>query len=117
VAVKIHSLVEDTHDLDRASWPGPVHQKVTSAPAVPRNVDRPKPWHNLASGLGPRDVGTVSKLVNRLNERVPVNTRLSRAEFLGGPAKDVRKVELCGGAEAHAPAPPGHDGSIRSPLK
>jgi hypothetical protein len=34
MALKVHSVVEDAHDFDRALWRGPAHQEVTSATTV-----------------------------------------------------------------------------------
>jgi hypothetical protein len=42
MTLKIHSLVQDSYDFDRHSWSHPVHQEVTSAPTVPRDVERTK---------------------------------------------------------------------------
>ena len=91
-------------------WGHPVHQEVTSAPTVSRNVDRAKTWHDLISGFGARNIGTFGKFANRLNERILIDTRLSRAEIFSGPFDDIRKVEFCGSAEADAPFPLGHWG-------
>ena len=113
MAPKVHSIVEDTHDFDRALRCDPVHQEMASATAAPRNVERAKTRHDLVSGLGACNIGTVSKIANRLNERVPIDPRLSRAKILGGPFEDVRKVEFCGSAETNAPSPLSHDGAIR----
>jgi hypothetical protein len=89
-------------------WGRSVHQEVTSAPTVPRNVDRAKTWHDLISSFGARNIGTFCKFANRLNERVLIDTRLSRAKILSGPFDNIRKVEFCGSAEADAPSPLGH---------
>jgi hypothetical protein len=60
--------------------------------------------------LEPRDIGTFGKFANRLNERLLIDTRLSRAEIFSGPFDDIRKVEFCGSAEADAPFPLSHWG-------
>ena len=117
MTLKIHSLVQDLYDFDRHSWGHPVHQEVTSAPTVSRNVDRAKTWHDLISGFGARNIGTFGKFANRLNERILIGTRLSRAKVLSGPFYDIRKVELCGSAEADAPSPLGHWGSYPAALE
>lgn len=117
MTLKVHSVVQDPYDFDRRFWGHPVHQEVTSAPPLSRNVDGTKTWHDLISGLGARNFGTIGKFANRLNERVPIDTRLSRAKILSGPFQDVRKVEFRGSAEANAPFPLGHRRSIRLPWK
>jgi hypothetical protein len=109
VTLKVRSVVQDSYDFDRCFWRHPVHQEVTSAP-VPRNVDRAKTWHDLISSFGARNIGTFCKFANRLNERVLIDTRLSRAKILSGPFDNIRKVEFCGSAEADAPSPLGHWG-------
>lgn len=114
---QVHSVVEDAHDFDRVRCRCPVHQKVASATLVSRNVERMKTGNDLVSGLGACDVGTAGKLANRLNERVPIGTRLSRAKILGRPFEDVRKVEFRGCAETDAPPLLPHDASIRLILK
>ncbi len=75
-----------------------------------RNVERAKTRHDLVSGPGAYGIGTVGKFANRLNERVAIDARLSRAEILSGPFQDVRKVDFCSSAETDAPTLPGHKG-------
>jgi hypothetical protein len=71
-------------------------------------VDRAKTRHDLVSSSRARNIGTVGKFANRLNERILMDARLSRAVILSGPFDDIRKVEFCGSAEADAPSPLGH---------
>ena len=113
MALKVHSVVEDARDFDRAVWRDPVHQKMAFATAAPRNVERAKACHDLVPGPGARNIGTVGKLANRLNEGIPIDPRLSRAKILCGPLEDVGKVDFRGRAETNAPSQFGHDGSIR----
>jgi hypothetical protein len=80
---------------------------VTSATTPPRNVERAKTCHDLVPGLGAYGVGTIGEFANRLNERVPIDARLSRAKILSGPFEDVGKVDFCGSAETNAPFPLG----------
>jgi len=115
VTLKIHSIVQYPHDLDRCFWSYPIHQEVTSAPPVSRHVDRAKTWHDLISGFGARNIGTVGKFTNRQNERTLIDARLSHAKILSGPFDDVREVEFRSGTEADAPYPLGHGRSIRQP--
>jgi hypothetical protein len=110
---KVHSVVEDTHDFDRAVRRDPIHQEMAPATAAPRNVERAKACHDLVPGPGARNIRTVGKFANRLNQGVPIDARLSRAKILGGPFEDVGKVDFRGGAETNTPSPLGHDGSIR----
>ena len=113
VALKVHSVVEDPQDFDRAVWRCPIHQEVTSATTPSRNVERAKTCHDLIPGLGAYDIRAVGEFANRLNERVAIDARLSRAKILGGPFEDVGKVDFCGSAETNPPSPFGHEGSIR----
>ena len=108
MALKIHCVVQDADDFDRRLGRYPVHEEVTSATSVSRNVERAQTRHDLISGLGAHDVGTFGKLADRLNERVAINSRLSGAEILGGPFEDIGKIELRGGAETNTPRLPGH---------
>jgi hypothetical protein len=117
VTLKVHPVVQDSHDFDRCFWGYPVHQEVTSAPTMVRNVDRAKAWQDIISSFGACNIGTFGKFANRLNERILIDTRLSRAKILSGPLDDIRKVEFCGSAEADAPSPLGHPRSIRQPWK
>jgi hypothetical protein len=112
VALKVHSVVEDAYDFDRAVWRYPVHQEVASTTTVPRNMERPKTRYDLVSRLGTREIWTVGKFADCLNDGVPVDTRLSRAKILSGPFEDIRKVEFCGGAEPDVPFPLDHEGSL-----
>jgi hypothetical protein len=108
VPPKVHSVVEDTHDLDRALGRDPVHQEMASPTAAPRNVERAKACHDLVPGPGARYTGTVGELANRLNQGVPIDARLSRTKILGAPFKDVGKIDFCGGAQPNAPSSLGH---------
>jgi hypothetical protein len=54
VALKVHSVVEDAYDFDRAVWGYSVYQEVSSTTTPPRNVERPKTRYDLVSGLGAR---------------------------------------------------------------
>ena len=102
--------MQDSYDFDRCFWRHPVHQEVTPTPTASCNVDRAKTRHNLISCLGARDVGTFGKFPDRLNQRILIDTRLSRAEILSGPFDDIGKVEFCCSAEADTPFPLGHLG-------
>jgi hypothetical protein len=110
VTLKVHSVVQDSYDFDRCFWGHPVHEEVTSAPTVSCNVDRAKTRHDLISSFVARDIGTFGKFPNRLNERLLIDTRLSRAEIFSGPFDDIRKVEFCCSADADQPFPLGHWG-------
>lgn len=112
VALKLHSVVQDADNLDRRLGCNPVHQDVTSATSVSRDVERAKTPHDLVSAPGPRNVRTVRKFGDRLNERVPINSCLSGTEILGGPFQDIRKIELCGSAETNTPFLLGHEAAI-----
>src|SRR5262249_32837217 len=98
-APKVHSVVEDADYFDRAVRRGPVHQEMTSATAAPGNMKRAKACHDLVPGAGARNIGTVGKLADRLNEGVPIHARLSRAKIFGGPFEDVGEVDFGGRAE------------------
>jgi hypothetical protein len=110
VALKVHSVVQDADNFDRRFGCNSVHQEVTSATSVSSDVERVKTPHDLVSG--PRNVRTVRKFADRPNERVPIDSRLSGAEILGGPFQDIRKIELCGSAETNTPFLPGHEATI-----
>ena len=75
---------------------------------MPRDVERTKTRHDLPSGFGARNIGTIGKFADRLNKRIPIDTRLPRAKILSGPFDDIREVEFCGSAESDAPSPLGH---------
>ncbi len=104
--------MQDAPDFDDPSWSYPVQKEVTSATTASRNMKRAEAPHDLVSGLGPSNVGTVAKLADRLNERIPVESGLARAEILSGPFEDVREIELCRSAEANAPFPLDHGAPI-----
>jgi hypothetical protein len=113
VAPKVHSVVQDTDDFDRPFFCYPVHQEMTSTTSMSRNVKRAETRHDLVSGVRARDIGTFDKFADRLNERIPIDSGLSRAEILSGPFEDIRKIELCDSAETNAPSPLGHEAAIR----
>ena len=117
VALKVHSVVEDAYDFDRAVWRHSVHKEVTSTTTLSRNVERPKTRDDLVSGLGARDIGTIGKFADRLDDGVAVDTRLSRAKILSGPFEDIRKVEFCGGAKPDVPFPLDHKGPYSAVLE
>jgi hypothetical protein len=74
VALKVHSVVQNTNDFDRSFGCYPVHQEVTSATSVSRDVERTETRHDLVSDLGARNVRTFDKFADRLNDRVPINS-------------------------------------------
>ena len=113
LALKVHPVVQDAHDFDRALRRRAVHQDVTSATTAARDVQRTETGQNLVSGPRACKVRTIGKLANRPDERIAVDARLPRAEFLRGPFDDVREVELSGSAETDAPSLLGHAGFIR----
>jgi hypothetical protein len=112
VALNVHSVVEDAYDFDRASWSDSVHQEVAATATVPRNMQRTKTRHDLVPGPGSHDIGTAGQFANRLNECVPIDTRLSGAKILRRPFENIRKVEFGSGTETDTPSPLGHKGSI-----
>ncbi len=103
MTLKVHSVVQDSHDFNRCFWGHPVHQEVTAAPTMSCNVDSAKTWRDFISRLGACNIGTLGKFADRLNERLLIDTRLSSAKIFGGPFYNIRKVEFCDGAEANAP--------------
>jgi hypothetical protein len=113
VAPKIHAVVQDADDFDRAPCPDPVHQEVSSATAMARNVERAEACHDLVSGLETRNIGTGSKFANRLNNGVAVHSGLPRAKILSRPFQDICKIELCGSAETNPPSALDHQTPIR----
>jgi hypothetical protein len=112
VTLNVHSVVEDAYYFDRASWGDSVHQEVASTTTVSRNMQRAKTRHDLVPGPGSYNIGAVSEFANRLNEHVPIGTRLSRAKIFRGPIQNIRKVEFSGGAETDTSSPLGHKGAI-----
>jgi hypothetical protein len=113
VAQKVHPVVQNADDFDRALRRCAIHEEVTSTATAPRHVERAKAGHDFVPGLRPSDTRTIAKLGDRQNERVAIDARLSRAKILSGPFEDVREVEFRGGAETDAPFSFGHAGSIR----
>lgn len=113
MAPKVHPVVEDAHDFDRAVRRGPVHQEMASAAARPRNVECAKARHDLVPSARARNMGTFGKLANRRHKDVAIGARLSRAKVFSGPSDDVGKVDFRSSAETNAPSPLGHRGFIR----
>src|SRR6185437_15649280 len=58
MALNVHPVVEDAHDFDNPVRPGPVHQEMASATAMPRNVKRAKACQDLVASPGARNIGT-----------------------------------------------------------
>jgi hypothetical protein len=50
VALKVHSVVEDTHDFDRVVWRCPVHQEVT--PTTTHHATRLAPVSRFSANPG-----------------------------------------------------------------
>jgi hypothetical protein len=111
VALQIHSIVQDASDFDGSSCGYPVHEEVPSATAVSSNVERAEASRDVISGFGSGNVGTASKLADRLKQRVPIESRLARAEILDGPSDDICEIELRGGTKPNAPIPLDHEAS------
>jgi hypothetical protein len=117
VALKVHSVWR-MRTISIAPFGAIRHiRKWASTTTLPRNVERPKARYDLVSGLGARGIGTVGEFADRLNDGVAVDTRLSRAKILGGPFKDIRKVEFCGGAEPDVPFPLDQEGPYSDVLE
>jgi hypothetical protein len=114
VALQVHTIVQDAPDFDDPSRSYPVQEKVTSATTMSRNVQNAEAPHDLVSGLGSSDIGTVGKLADRLNKRVAIETGLPRAEILSRPFENICEIELCRSAEPNAPFPLGHDALLSS---
>jgi hypothetical protein len=55
VALKVHSVVEDAYDFDRAVWRYSIHQDLACTATLPRNVERPMTRYDLVSSLRARD--------------------------------------------------------------
>lgn len=51
VAPKVHSVVEDAHDFDRAVRRSPVHQEMASTTTPSRNKERAKACHDVVAGF------------------------------------------------------------------
>src|SRR5436305_6940990 len=49
---------------------------------------------------------------DRVNERVPIKSGLTRAKILGSPFEDICEIEFCRSAEAKAPFPFDHEAPI-----
>jgi len=110
--MKVHSVVEDAYDFDRAVWRYSIHQDLACTATLPRNVERPMTRCDLVSSLRARDIGTLGQFADRLNDGVAADTRLSRTKILTGPFEDIRKVEFCGGTELDVPFPLDHKGPL-----
>lgn len=104
--------MQDAYDFDDPSWSCPVQQEVTSAAALSRNVKRAEIWKNFVSGLRARDVRAVAKFSYHLDDRVAINSGLSRTEALSGPCQDICEIEFRCGAEANTPFALDHEASI-----
>jgi hypothetical protein len=111
MALQFHSIVQDTSDFDRSLCRYPIHKEVPSAPAMSSNVEGTEASRDLVPGFGPGNVGTVGKLADRQKQRVPIESRLTRAETLNCPPDDVGEIELRGGTKPNAPIPLGHEAS------
>ncbi len=64
---------------------------------------RAKTTDDFIPGLGAHNIRTGGKFTNRLEERIPIDTRLLRAELLRGPFDDICEIKLCGSSEANEP--------------
>jgi hypothetical protein len=109
LALQVHTIVRDAPDFDNPSRSYPVQEKVTSATAMSRTVQNAEAPHDLVSGLGSSDIGTVGKLADRLNKRVAIATGLPRVEILSRSFENICEIELCRSAEPNTPFPLGHD--------
>jgi hypothetical protein len=117
VALNVHSVVEDAYDFDRAFWSDSVHQEEAATTTVPRNMQRTKTRHDLVPGPGSHDIGTAGQFANRLNECVPIDTRLSGAKIFRRPFENIRKIEFRSGTETDTPSPLGHKGFYSAVLE
>ena len=108
MAPKVHPVVKDAHDFDRALWRCAVHDEVASAPTVSCNVERTDTRQDIVPDFGARNVRAIGEFANRSNQYVTINPRLSQPKILGGPFQNIGEIDFCGGAEADTPLLPGH---------
>lgn len=108
MALKVHPVVEDAHDFDRALRSDAVHQEVASATTASCDVERAKTRRDFVPGFGARNLRTIGEFANRLNQNVSIDARLSRSEILSGPFQNIGEIDFRGSAEADAPWLPGH---------
>jgi hypothetical protein len=112
VALQIHSIVQNACDFDELVSSHTVQEKVSSPAAVPGDVERTEPRHNLVADLGAPHVWAFGKLSDRPNKCFPIEPGLTCSEILGGPPQDTNEIELRRSAEANTPFPLGHDASF-----
>ena len=108
MAAKVHPVVEDAHDFDRALGRDAIHEEVASAPTASCNVERAKTRRDFVPGFGACNLRTIGEFANRLNQHVPIDAGLSRPEIFSGPFQNIRKIDFRGSAETDAPLLPGH---------
>jgi hypothetical protein len=72
------------------------------------NMQRAKAGHDIVADPGASSIRTIGELCDRLKQRIPIDSRLIRAEIFRGLPEDIHEVELGGGAQPDAPFPPGH---------
>ncbi len=74
MTLKVHFVVQDSHDFDCCFWGNPIHQEMATAQTVSCNVDRAKTWRDFISRFGAWNIRTFRKFANRLNERLLIDT-------------------------------------------
>lgn len=111
MASKVHPIVEDSHDFNRAG-PHSIHQEMTCVSAAPCDMERPKAGHDVVPRRRARNVRANREVADRVDESVPVETRLLRAEILDSPFEDVGEIDLCGGTETNSPFSLSHQGAL-----
>src|SRR5208337_2254355 len=79
VALKVHPVVQNADDFDRVLRRRAVHEEMASTTTVPSNMERAKTGHDLVPRLRVRNIGTIGKLADRLNEGVAIDARLPHA--------------------------------------
>ncbi len=117
VALQIHAVVQNAHDLDDASCGYPVQKQVPSATAVSGNMKRAETSRNLVPAPGPGNVGTVGKLADGLEQYIPIKSRLVRSEILSASSDEICEIELRGGAEPNAPVALDHEAPYSAVLE
>ena len=101
---QLHSIVENSNNLDHVAARGAVHDEMPSAAALAGDMERPKVRQNFITSDAPQHVGAVAERAESFKKRVSVNVGLTGAESLSGIFQDAGEIFLCLNTKANPPA-------------
>src|SRR5271157_359671 len=101
---QLHSVVENSYNLDHVAMRGPVHDEMPPASALARNVKGSKIGQDFVTSGASKHIWAVTERGKRLKNRGSVDVSLSRAESVSCIFQDAGEIFLGLSTKANPPA-------------